>query len=156
MSLISINPYNNQLIATYKQDANKTIHQKIDATAIAQKKWKALSITKRATYFIALQKQLQKNRNSLAELITTEMGKPITQSYLEVDKCAMVCEYYATRTTEFLQPEIIASNATKSGMDMAFSGEVFNTTLPRMPDTSVHASGISVEDVVIQIFRHYQ
>jgi succinate-semialdehyde dehydrogenase/glutarate-semialdehyde dehydrogenase len=114
MSLISINPYNNQLIATYKQDANKTIHQKIDATALAQKKWKALSITKRATYFIALQKQLQKNRNSLAELITTEMGKPITQSYLEVDKCAMVCEYYATRTTEFLQPEIIASNATKS------------------------------------------
>jgi succinate-semialdehyde dehydrogenase / glutarate-semialdehyde dehydrogenase len=114
MPIISINPYTNKIIAEHKEDSFKVIHQKLNEVAEQQLKWKKLSIAKRANYFLRLQKLLIKNKKSLAILITQEMGKPITQSYLEIDKCAMVCESYARQTADFLAEQEIKSNAQKS------------------------------------------
>jgi succinate-semialdehyde dehydrogenase / glutarate-semialdehyde dehydrogenase len=114
MALHSINPYTNKTIAKYTEDSAAVLQKKLIEVASAQTKWKKLSIAQRSTYFLSLQQLLLKNKSKLAELITLEMGKPITQSYLEVEKCAMVCETYANTTAQFLQPQIVKSNAQQS------------------------------------------
>jgi succinate-semialdehyde dehydrogenase/glutarate-semialdehyde dehydrogenase len=49
--------------------------------------------------------ELLKNKNAYAESITLEMGKTITESVAEVEKCAKVCSYYADHAREFLSDE---------------------------------------------------
>jgi len=42
------------------------------------------------------------------------MGKPIKQSIAEVEKCSLVCSYYANNAEEFLSNEIIKTDASES------------------------------------------
>jgi succinate-semialdehyde dehydrogenase/glutarate-semialdehyde dehydrogenase len=46
--------------------------------------------------------------------MTDEMGKPIQQSISEIEKCKWVCEYYAENAENFLEEEIIETDADKS------------------------------------------
>ena len=46
--------------------------------------------------------------------MTCEMGKPIAAGRAEVEKCAWVCDYYADNAEQFLQPEIIETDASRS------------------------------------------
>ncbi len=57
---------------------------------------------------------LRKQQKQLATLATNEMGKPISQSMAEVEKCAMTLEYYAKNGASFLKDEIVITDAKKS------------------------------------------
>ncbi|MCP4647515.1 MAG: aldehyde dehydrogenase family protein, partial [bacterium] len=67
------------------------------------------------TYLLLKMSALFKNqKDKLGKIITSEMGKPITQSIGEIDKCAWLCEYYAENTEKFLEPEYIETDASES------------------------------------------
>ena len=53
---------------------------------------------------MSLHDSLLSKKNLFAELISLEMGKPITQSLAEIEKSASVCRYYAERAEEILLP----------------------------------------------------
>jgi acyl-CoA reductase-like NAD-dependent aldehyde dehydrogenase len=53
-----------------------------------------------------LGKTLKKNKEQYAKIITEEMGKPLAQSYAEIDKCVWLCEYYTEYAEAFLRDEI--------------------------------------------------
>ncbi|MDR3608991.1 MAG: NAD-dependent succinate-semialdehyde dehydrogenase [Ignavibacteriaceae bacterium] len=76
--------------------------------------WKRTSFSLRAERMKAAGKVLRQRRESLSILMTAEMGKPITQSRSEIDKCAFVCYYYAENAERFLQDETVETDATKS------------------------------------------
>jgi succinate-semialdehyde dehydrogenase/glutarate-semialdehyde dehydrogenase len=46
--------------------------------------------------------------------MTQEMGKPIKDGRAEIQKCALVCDYYADNTERFLQPEVVETDGSKS------------------------------------------
>jgi len=58
--------------------------------------------------------QLRAEKRRYAEIMTNEMGKPIRESVSEIEKCAWLCDYYASSSEKFLQPEEVRTEAKKS------------------------------------------
>ena len=107
--LFSINPYSHTTIALYEEDSFGSIKDKVNVAY-------NFDFERKETIplFLKLAQYLRKDVESLARIITDEMGKPIIQSRAEIEKCAVLCEYYAAHATEFLKDEIIESDASLS------------------------------------------
>jgi len=110
----AINPATDRLIRDYEE------HSRVDVKAIIERvheeylSWKATTFDYRAQLMHRAADVLRKNIDRYARTITVEMGKPVTESRAEVEKCAWVCEYYADNAEKFLADEIIESDAGKS------------------------------------------
>lgn len=112
--LDSINPTTNELIKTYKSFSDSDIEETIVAADRAFLQWREIPVRERGIFLNRMAGVLRNDAGVLAELITMEMGKPITESRKEIEKCAWVCEYYAGAAEDFLEPERITSDARDS------------------------------------------
>lgn len=110
----TINPHDNTSVFSYDTLTEKEVRNKLIISDKSYSNWKLTSLKIRVNYLLKLSKVLKNKEQELAEMITKEMGKPITQSRAEVQKCAVLCDYYAQNVENFLQPKKIASDAQKS------------------------------------------
>ncbi|WP_425635966.1 NAD-dependent succinate-semialdehyde dehydrogenase [Algoriphagus yeomjeoni] len=108
MNLIkSINPYTGELLAEFNPLTEKEIEEKLSAGSVAFSSWKNTDFTHRADLMNKAAQVLKDRREKYATIISQEMGKVFKESLSEVDKCALVCEYYAENAAEFLKAEPI-------------------------------------------------
>ena len=114
MTLESLNPASGKLIATYDEMTSGEIDEILTGCHDTFLEWSCTDPQHRTTLLQRVGGQLRERRDELAELMTLEMGKPITQARAEVDKCAWVCDYYAENAETHLSPEIVETDATKS------------------------------------------
>ena len=114
MSLESINPTTGESIATYTEMTATEIDEILSACHAAHLEWRRAPFAVRSQHLNHTARLLRDRRESLAELMTREMGKPIVQARAEVDKCAWVCDYYAENAESFLASEIVETDASKS------------------------------------------
>ncbi len=114
MRIQSINPVNGKVIETYKEETNKDIAIKIDKWQKAWLEWRESSFEQRANLLKSAAKVLRGNKNSLALVMANEMGKPLAAGVAEIEKCASVCDYYATNGGRYLDDQLIATDAKKS------------------------------------------
>lgn len=120
----TINPATEEKIAEYTYATESEISEQVDKTFESWKKWRLTDYPQRAEVLAELSKLLESEKNSLADLITTEMGKPLSQSISEVEKCAWVCKYYAENGPQFLKDEEIKTEAQSSYVHFAPMGTV--------------------------------
>lgn len=106
----SINPYNLQPILEYKCHTFNDVQEKITLSDNAFRSWKSASSEHKSDCLIRLATVLRKNKTSYAATITAEMGKPITESLAEIEKCATTCEYYANNIDVFVKPKAIQAD----------------------------------------------
>lgn len=97
MSLVSINPATGHRIATHRTHSRTEIERIVARAIIAQRAWRRLAADRRATFVAGLARELRARRDTLAALATAEMGKPIAQARAEVEKCAVLCDFFAAR-----------------------------------------------------------
>src|SRR4051812_37531846 len=100
--LRSINPFDQSFIAEYPEHDEKTIAKKLNAAAKTFKSWKTESFSKRAALMKNAGEILRKNKEQHARIISAEMGKALTESRGEVEKCAGACDFYAEHAEQFL------------------------------------------------------
>ena len=86
----------------------------LELAKTTQKTWQEISISERVIYLQNLQRILLKNKETYARLITTEMHKPITQAIAEVEKCALLCDYYLENAESFLETKKIKTENSES------------------------------------------
>lgn len=110
----SINPFNGELIKTYELFTDKTVEDTVSKAHETQQDWKLLDIDDRTELLAELSDTLLKNKQMYAELMTNEMGKPISQSIAEIEKCVFLCDFYETNSEELLSDEIIDTEAEES------------------------------------------
>ena len=116
MTFRSINPVNNQLLRTYNSLSDKELQWKIVLSKKAFEGYRKTTFCFRAQLLNQLAEILEANKETLAKLMTLEVGKPITQSTAEIEKCAWVCRYYAENGAEFLQSKKISAALEKESI----------------------------------------
>ena len=112
--LKSINPANDEIIESYEEMGSEKINKIISLAQSEYLKWKNSEFELRGEKMQNAAKILRNKKDIFAEIMTLEMGKPITQSRSEVEKCAWVCDYFAENSNEFLKDQFIKSDASKS------------------------------------------
>ena len=110
----AINPATAELIAEYQEHSSSEVKTIINKAQKTFQQWNLVSFTERKRLLKTAAQVLRDRRAEYGRLMTMEMGKIINESHAEVDKCAWVCDYYADNAEQFLQDEIIETDASKS------------------------------------------
>ena len=110
----SINPYNGDILHEFKELTEEGVTNKLRLAQDTFRDWKKTSFKERSQYMLKAAVELKKSKEKYAKTITEEMGKPISQSIAEVEKCAWVCQYYAENAEKHLKDKIIETDAHKS------------------------------------------
>ena len=125
----SINPFTGQVIQEYREYAPEEVEKIIVNVDQAYHSWKQTSFEQRAMCMKNLQARLLVQKEELAGIIVSEMGKVKREAIGEIEKCASVCGYYAENAESFLKNELINTEATESYI----SYQPIGTVLAVMP-----------------------
>ncbi|MFV9484666.1 NAD-dependent succinate-semialdehyde dehydrogenase [Christiangramia sp. ASW11-125] len=112
--LESKNPYTGETIEKFEELTKEQIDEVLENAQQRYKLWRKTSMDERAEFMKNAAEELKANKKEYARDITLEMGKPISQSISEIEKCAWVCEYYAKHAEEHLANRLIDTDAQKS------------------------------------------
>ncbi len=80
---------------------------KVGLAAETQRRWRRTGIEERAVPMKRAGAVLRSRRDELAALMTSEMGKTVTEGRAEVDKCANACEHFAAHAARYLARESV-------------------------------------------------
>ena len=114
MAIATINPATGQTIKTFEPLSDAQVDQKIQKVAETFPKFRRLSFVQRAQWMLKAADILEAEKNELARIMTTEMGKTFRSAVDEAVKCAWACRYYAENAERFLADEIIETPASRS------------------------------------------
>lgn len=109
----SINPATGVKIKDYPLASDKEIEDALVTSYQSSNKWMLTSFNQRRNILNSVIEKLEENRNELSLLMTQEMGKPISQSIAEIDKCKSVISYYADNAENFLKDEPVLDDQGK-------------------------------------------
>ena len=110
----SINPYSEKVIKTYASFKSNEIFDIINEANNSFNDWKNITLKNRINIILKIKQNLIDDRLESAKEITSEMGKPLSESLLEIDKCVWLCDYYIENSEKLLKPEFIKTEAHKS------------------------------------------
>jgi succinate-semialdehyde dehydrogenase / glutarate-semialdehyde dehydrogenase len=114
MPIATINPATGQTLKTFKPLSDSEIEAKLQLAAETFPKFRKLSFAERAAMMNKAAGILESDKEELARLMTTEMGKTFRSAVDEAVKCAWACRYYAENAERFLADEEVATNAKRS------------------------------------------
>jgi succinate-semialdehyde dehydrogenase/glutarate-semialdehyde dehydrogenase len=114
MAIATINPATGKTLKIFEPLTDREIERKISIAAELFPKFKNWSFAERAQRMRKAADILEAEKNELAALMTTEMGKTLRSAVDEAVKCAWACRYYADNAERFLADEVIETTATQS------------------------------------------
>jgi succinate-semialdehyde dehydrogenase/glutarate-semialdehyde dehydrogenase len=113
-NMTSINPATLEVIGAYEELSPEAAARAVEESGAAFERWREASFAQRGALMTKAAAILRSRSEEFARLMALEMGKPVRQGRAEIEKCAWVCEYYAGNAASFLEPETIATEASKS------------------------------------------
>ncbi|MEZ4875426.1 MAG: NAD-dependent succinate-semialdehyde dehydrogenase [Flavobacteriaceae bacterium] len=111
---VSINPFTGEEIERFQNHSSQEVETFLQVSAQQFKEWKNTPLKQRASLVLKVGEVLKSKKEIFAKTITMEMGKPISQSLAEIEKCAWLCEYYAAQAEAQLKDILIQTDADKS------------------------------------------
>ncbi|MDX1471971.1 MAG: NAD-dependent succinate-semialdehyde dehydrogenase [Flavobacteriaceae bacterium] len=108
------NPYNGEKLQEYKLYSDSQIEEKLKAAEDCFRDWRFKSIEDRIQPLKNLSRLLLDQKKELGRLITSEMGKPLSESIAEIEKCSFLCDFYVENAALLLADEIIETDAQQS------------------------------------------
>jgi succinate-semialdehyde dehydrogenase/glutarate-semialdehyde dehydrogenase len=167
--LRSINPATGREMASFPELDDAGIEIAIAKAFDGRYAWRDIGIKARSDFLRSIESVLRADKERFAELLTSEMGKPIVEAEAEIEKCAWTARWIAENAARLLADEPMESTASNSyvrfqplGVVLAVMPwnfpfwQVFRAALPALAAGNVmllkHASNVpqsamAVEDV---------
>jgi succinate-semialdehyde dehydrogenase/glutarate-semialdehyde dehydrogenase len=118
MAIATINPATGETLKTYEPLGEEALEDRLSRAAAAFAGYRLTSPAERAGWLAAAADVLDADAGSVAELMTTEMGKTLASAKAEVGKCAKALRWYAEHGPAMLEPE--PKDAAAVGAERAF------------------------------------
>lgn len=106
MKIKSYNPANNQLLGEVEETSLKDIENIYRKSKEASKKWGYLTLKERISYIQKLYNVIKSKKQEFAELITNEVGMPISESLYDVDSGLEHIEWYMNNVENIIGEKI--------------------------------------------------
>ncbi len=107
MSIQSTNPATNKVVKIFEEMSETAIEQSIAKSEETFVTWKKTSFATRSELLHKVAGLLRKKKKELAQLITLEMGKLVSQAEGEIKLSAEIFDYYANNAEVFLSDKIL-------------------------------------------------
>lgn len=125
MEIETRNPYDGKIVSKVKITGEDEAKDIFSNSRKEQRLW-AKNLENRIAYMKdSLVPNLSRAKKELAEIMSMEMGKSITQSVAEIDKTIKMVEYFISNAHNFLSDEIITTEAKKSYVSFEPLGAIF-------------------------------
>ena len=125
MAYQSINPYNLQVLESFKEISAADLEEKLAAASTCFDAWSKESYADRAKVLARAAFIMRERPEEFAKLITLEMGKLLAQSMGEVALSAAILDYYAQHAEAFLAPEKLATAKGEASVESSPVGVLF-------------------------------
>ncbi len=106
-SIKTVNPATNELVKSFEEMTEQAIESAISGADKAYQDWKKTSYEERANLLHKVASLMRKEKDTLAKLITLEMGKLLKESEGEIDLSADIVDYYADNGAKFLADQTL-------------------------------------------------
>ena len=106
-----INPATEEIICELNDDSAETLDHKLQKLRSAQPAWHRNSLSQRVEIILTFSSLLEKNIESLAGVITSEVGKPLQQSRNEVNGARARIQWLADHAHQYLSDEVMTSTS---------------------------------------------
>jgi succinate-semialdehyde dehydrogenase / glutarate-semialdehyde dehydrogenase len=105
VAIATVNPATGELVKTYGEMSEADVERCLAAAAATHLSYRRTGIDARAGWMRRAAAILDEERDRVAAMMTTEMGKTLAAARQEVAKCASACRYYADHAAGFLADE---------------------------------------------------
>ena len=105
MAIATVNPATGETIKTFDPLSVEELDAKLARAAEAFRSYRLTTFEQRAGWMRAAADILDREADTIAATMTTEMGKPLKASKAEAQKCAKACRFYAEHAEAFLADE---------------------------------------------------
>ena len=89
-----INPYSQKVLETFSYESLKEVESTLFELHQGFSEWKHAKTNKKQTLCELIAQALNDNLDEFATMISTDMGKPITEARAEIKKSIECCNYY--------------------------------------------------------------
>jgi succinate-semialdehyde dehydrogenase/glutarate-semialdehyde dehydrogenase len=110
----SKNPATGDVLARFDELDPTQIEDKLARAHAAFARHRRTSFAERAAAMRRAAELMEADKQRFATLMTQEMGKTLKSAAAEVEKCALVCRYYADHAERFLTDEPVTTDAAQS------------------------------------------
>lgn len=114
MPIATINPYNGETLQVYEALTAAQLEEKVRRSAEAFHAYRRTGFLYRSQRMSRMSFILDRDKERLGRLMTAEMGKTLVSAIQEIEKCALVCRYYAENAERYLSDEKVATSTKSS------------------------------------------
>ena len=129
----TLNPTTGVVEAEFDEHNDAEVERRLQSAFDAWHTLKTTSFAQRAQWMNKAADLLEQDVESLAMMMTREMGKPIAQARAEALKCAKNCRFYAAKAEEFLADEVMPDPSLVGATSAVVRYESLGPVLAVMP-----------------------
>src|SRR5437762_13241192 len=129
-----INPATEEIIKEVQEDNRQTLEEKFQSLRSAQPFWQEIPLSQKTEIIKKFSSLLEENKEHLATILTSEVGKPLQQSGNEINGARARIKWLCENAEKYLSDEIMSSgNGTEEKISYEPLGVVCNISAWNYP-----------------------